>query len=86
MPDVLPYTGKQKQLEVNKGLGASGAIAENLIKPYIGKQHIVYIDNWFSSPSLYQYLFNKNTGAVGTVKKNRKHYPKFPATTKNQPL
>lgn len=30
------------------------------------------MNNWYASPLLYQYLLENNTGACGTVKKNRK--------------
>ena len=84
--DVLPYAGKQSQLEVNKDLGASGAIVEKLMVPYTGKQHLLYMDNWFSSPTLLDYLARKDTGVIGTVKRNWKHYPQFLATKKARQL
>ena len=80
--DVVPYSGKQSHLAVNGILGASGEIVMHLMKNFFEKGHIVYMDNWFTSPILFELLESKGTGAVGTVRKNRKHYPKFPAIKK----
>ncbi|KAL4113799.1 hypothetical protein QTP88_017372 [Uroleucon formosanum] len=37
------------------------------------------MDNWYSSPLLYQYLLENNTGACGTVRNKRKGMPTFPS-------
>ena len=47
------------------------------MKSYLGKGHIVYMDNWYTSPELFELLYNNNTGACGTVKVNRKNMPVF---------
>ncbi|GLV33219.1 hypothetical protein CBL_08387 [Carabus blaptoides fortunei] len=44
---------------------------------YVERGHLLYIDNWYTSPKLAIYLDQQNTGLCGTVKKNRKHFPKF---------
>lgn len=36
------------------------------------------MDNWYSSPTLLEYLLKKATGACGTVKIKRKGMPSFP--------
>jgi len=36
------------------------------------------MDNWYSSPTLYEYLLEHKTGACGTVKERRKGMPVFP--------
>ncbi|XP_066596503.1 piggyBac transposable element-derived protein 4-like [Prorops nasuta] len=40
------------------------------------KGHCLYIDNWYSSPDLYNKLYKLKTNVCGTVRKNRKHMPK----------
>ena len=34
------------------------------------------MDNYYSSPQLFLSLYDKNVGACGTVRPNRKYYPK----------
>ncbi|KAL4153017.1 hypothetical protein QTP88_000850 [Uroleucon formosanum] len=37
--------------------------------------HKLFIDNWYSSPSLAKYLHKKKTNVTGTIRKNRKGMP-----------
>lgn len=39
--------------------------------------HRLYVDNWYSSPTLFLALFDQNTNACGTVKANRQGMPAF---------
>ncbi len=48
-----------------------------LLAPYLGKGSVLYVDNWYSSPSLFQHLLSHGTGACGTVRANRKGMPVF---------
>lgn len=61
----------------NQDIGKSGAIVETLIKPYLGKGHTLYIDNWYPSPALFKFLHNNCTNACGAVRKRRKGMPKI---------
>ena len=63
-------------------LGHSGSVVDALMKDYLGKGHILYTDSWYTSPSLGRYLHEHNTGAVGTVRSNRKYMPNFSVTKK----
>lgn len=74
--NMIIYTGGDTLIPKSDPLGVSGAVVKELTKYYLGKGHIVYTDNWYTSPSLCRYLMVNNTGACGTVKKNRKHIPK----------
>lgn len=76
--DYLVYTGDNKHIHFNESLQQSGSVISTLMEPYLNKSHIIYMDNWYSSPLLYQYLSEHNTGACGTVKNNRKGIPTFP--------
>ena len=40
------------------------------------KGYQLYLDNWYSSPTLFHYLQSRKTEAVGTVRLNRKFMPK----------
>lgn len=48
-----------------------------LMEKYLGKGHILYVDNWYSSPKLFETSANSNADACGTVKKNRNGMPSF---------
>lgn len=65
-------------INFNESLKQSGSVITTLMEPYLNKGHIIYMDNWYSSPLLYQYLSEHNTGACGTVRNNRKGIPMFP--------
>ena len=67
--DFIVYTGADTDIEKINNLGISGSIVMTLMKPYLGQGHILYVDNWYTSPQLFVELYNQNTGAVGTVKK-----------------
>ena len=47
------------------------------MKPYLGKGHTLFVDNWYSSPALFNLLYNNCTNACGTVKKRQKGMPKI---------
>ena len=40
-----------------------------LLKNYLGKGHILYLDNWYTSPKLFLKLAEKGVGAWNTVRK-----------------
>ena len=42
-----------------------------LMKPYLNKGHSLFLDNWYTSPRLFEKLHEFKTGACGTVRKNR---------------
>ena len=41
------------------------------------KGHIIYTDNYYSSPQLFEDLQKEGTYAIGTGRTNRKHFPAF---------
>lgn len=51
-----------------------------MINPYLNKGHIHTIDNRYTMPKIAKYLLEKSTKVVGTIRQNRKNFPKdFPA-------
>lgn len=46
-----------------------------LIKPYLNRGHKLFIDNWYSLPSLANYLHTRKTNVTGAARKNRKGMP-----------
>ena len=80
------YTGKSGD-HVNAKLGLTTRVALNLIKKIENKNHIVNIDNYFTSFDLYKMLIERQTYARGTARSNRKNFPStilHPKCVKNQ--
>lgn len=48
--------------------------------PYLGEGHTVFLDNWYSSPALFNLLYNNHTNACGTAAKRRQGMPKITDT------
>ncbi|KAK8769938.1 hypothetical protein V5799_013595 [Amblyomma americanum] len=72
---MVLYTGSSTEIKDSEmGYGASVVIT--LLDKYLGKGHILWVDNWYTSPALFTYLFEKKTNACGTVRKNRKGIPR----------
>ena len=67
------YTGKDTLPDVAGGL--SSKVVQKLLGPYENKGHHVFMDNWFSGIPLFQDLIEKEIGACGTVRQNRKYLP-----------
>lgn len=65
-PDTLPLTQE---------LGVSGAIVLHLLRDLTGKGFQVYLDNFYMSLPLCNYLLSVNTGVCGTLRPNRKGIP-----------
>ena len=63
------------ELVRTKELDISGSIVMTLMKNYLDKGHILYVDDWCSSPKLFQILYERSTGTCGTVRKNRSGFP-----------
>lgn len=78
--DIIVYTGTDVDIpKVNKNdpLGMSVAIIEKMMAPYLGKGHVLYTDNWYTSPALCQFLHENKTVSCGTARISRKFMPKF---------
>ena len=48
-----------------------------LMQSYLQKGHNLFVDNWFTSPALFEVLHANRTGACGTVRKNQLGMPNF---------
>lgn len=71
----IVYTGKASFPQY-KGVSLLEQVVLSLVQGYEDKGHIVYMDNYYSAPSLFKKLEQENIGACGTVKVNRKQMPK----------
>lgn len=84
--DFIVYTGKGTDYSVDDEmpttLNASEKVIQTLLQPYLGKNHNLFVDNWYSSPKLFSWLHEQDTGACGTVRSNRKGLPCLPKNMK----
>ncbi len=73
--DFNVYTGKNAAKDISQH-GLSYDVVMELMDPYLGQGYHLYLDNFYTSPQLVKDLFSKGTPSVGTVKPNRKDFPK----------
>ena len=73
--DLILYTDGTTLDDIDRELGLSGSIVQTLMEPYLDKNHVLFTDNWYTSPKLMQFLWNRGTGACGTVCWNQKRMP-----------
>lgn len=71
--ECLVYTGKDT---VNNEIGHAQAVVTKLAERYFGKGHTLYLDNYYNSVKLAEFLYENKTHVVGTLRKNRKGNPK----------
>jgi len=69
------YLGKDRQRAV-QNLRATHATVTNLTRGVEGFGHTLYMDNFFSSPDLFDDLAQKKISCCGTVRLCRKSMPK----------
>lgn len=67
------YHGTQQQPSEK---GKIYDLVMRLINPYLGAGYKLYVDNYYSSPYLFHDLYQRQTGACGTLRVNRKGVPK----------
>jgi hypothetical protein len=53
------YTGSATELVRTSELDIPGSIAMALAENYLDKGHVIYVDNWYSSPKLFQVLYKR---------------------------
>nr|XP_045620088.1 piggyBac transposable element-derived protein 4-like [Procambarus clarkii] len=75
--DMILYSGTDVDIPSEDPLGFSGSVGKTLMEPLLNKGHILYTDNYYTSPLLTKFLHEHNTGVCGTVKTNRKEMPVF---------
>lgn len=75
--DFVVYTGKTTEINQSNRFGVTGDVVLTLLQPYLDAGHCLYVDNWYTSPDLFLWLYSRSTNACGTVKKNRKNMPEM---------
>ena len=69
------YIGKNNDI-VNKNLGMAAKVVIGLTKSLEKKGYVIYTDNFYTSPVLADFLYARQTYLCGTIRTNRKGYPK----------
>ena len=62
------YTGKTNEESVR---GKTHDLVMRLMQPYLHKGHTLYVDNYYSSPTLFNDLYQNGTTATGTARNRR---------------
>ncbi|KAJ8930223.1 hypothetical protein NQ314_017001 [Rhamnusium bicolor] len=79
--DFIVYTGSSTNVDPlekkNERIGKSGQVVTTLMNPYLNRNHTIYLDNWYNSPTLSLLLHDNKTNSCGTIKKNRKFMSKL---------
>lgn len=66
------YTGK-RETPSSKGLAYD--VVTRLCEPYLDQGYIIYLDNFYTSPSLFVHLLERKTLSCGTTRKDRRGFP-----------
>jgi len=61
---------------INSDMPTTERIPVVVITPFLNKGHILYTDNFYTSPSLATHLLENGTHLCGTVRTNRRYYSK----------
>ncbi|XP_033977920.1 piggyBac transposable element-derived protein 4-like [Trematomus bernacchii] len=68
------YTGKS---ESTTGHGLSySSVMDLLPLPLLGQGYTLFVDNFYTSPALFEDLSTKNIGCCGTIRKNKMEFPR----------
>ena len=70
------YLGKGREGQEVSDIGKAGAVVARLTQDFGGQGYHLYIDNWYNSVALCMYLQERDMFVCGTVRANRKGYPK----------
>ncbi|XP_076482251.1 uncharacterized protein LOC143303928 [Bombus vancouverensis nearcticus] len=64
---LIIYSGSLSTVSSeNEIICESKTIVVQLLKPYLGKAHTLYLDNWYTSPALFIFLYKNGTNTCGT--------------------
>lgn len=75
------YVGKTSDSSEREELGATGNIVRRLLTGLENQNHTVFVDRFYTSPTLFKYLSGEGFQACGTAMKN---FPKTLITGKKQ--
>lgn len=72
---LVLYTGAATEVTKDMSLGLSGAVVKTFTDPFLDNNHVLFVDNWYTSPGLVEFLLSRQTGGCGAVKRPRKNMP-----------
>ena len=75
--DFIVCTSFNTTLNYQAHVGVTGSIVITLLERFLNKEHPLFMDNYYFSPILFEYLYQYKTGACGTVRGNRAGLPIF---------
>lgn len=78
--NMLIYSGQNSVQP--RAEGHAFGVVEELMKDYVEKGHILYMDNYYNSVILTEHLFEQRTHVCGTLRANRKQNPSDVVTKK----
>lgn len=68
------YSGAERRSED----GATFDTVMRMTRGYENKQHVLFVDNWFTSPAVLDALKQRGIRCCGSVRRNRKGMPSIP--------
>ena len=71
---MILYRGKEGELTSGKGLGYD--VVFRLMGNFLDRGYSLYVDNFYTSPTLAKDLFCHSTHLTGTLDRNRRGVPK----------
>lgn len=71
------YTGDSQSSSADD-FDTSENVVKELSKLILDKSYTLYLDNWYSSPKIFEYLLTRDINAIGTVRKNGKNRKSMP--------
>lgn len=77
------YVGKYGT-EINRTFGLSAHVVIDLLRGLENKGHCVFTDNFYTSPTLAHYLTTIRTCLCGTIRPNRREFPKDLVKSKSE--
>ncbi|XP_050295136.1 piggyBac transposable element-derived protein 4-like [Anthonomus grandis grandis] len=74
--DFIVYTGASTNVKEFDGadIGKSGSIVMTLLESYLEKGHTLFVDNWYTSPNLFESLYKSKTTACEKLQKGEFTY------------
>ena len=57
--NFIVYTGAETEIDSHPEVGIPCSEVLTLMKNYLKKNHTLFIDNWFSSPTLFERLLEQ---------------------------
>lgn len=57
--NFIVYTGVETEIENDPEVGLAGSVVLSLMKNYLDKNHTLFVDNWFSSPLVFERLLEQ---------------------------